>query len=273
MGQKRPATAFFTEPKTFTSGIEGPAVDSQGNLYAVCVTSEYRNTIGKVTPSGGTSLFLVLPPGSSGCGMRYRPVDDCLYVADHTGHNVLRVDIRTKAVTVYAHDSRMNQPNDLAITRSGVLFASDPNWDRSSGQLWRIDPGGATVLLEAEMGTTNGIEVSPDESTLYVNESIGCRVWAYDLLGAGEVANKRLIHQFDDHLLDGMRCDADGNLYVTRYGAGVIAILSPIGELLREVKLIGSQCTNLTFGGEDGRSCFITMADHGNIEVFRTDSR
>ena len=48
------------------------------------------------------------------------------------------------------------------------------------------------------MGTTNGIEVSTDENTLYVNESVQRNIWAYDLSATGEVSNKRLLIQFPD---------------------------------------------------------------------------
>jgi sugar lactone lactonase YvrE len=151
------------------------------------------------------------------------------------------------------------------------LFASDPNWIDSTGQLWRIDTNGEVKLLEAHMGTTNGIEVSPDERVLYVNETIQRTIWAYDLSADNEISNKRPLIQFPDYGLDGMRCDAQGNLYVTRFGKGCIAKVSPTGELLMEIPLIGLDCTNLTFGGEDGRDCYVTLSDNGNIERFRTE--
>lgn len=256
----------ITEKHGFTSGIEGPAMDREGNLYAV--NYEKRHTIGKVTPDGICSTLLELPEGSTGCGIRFNPSGDML-IADHTGHNVLKVELDTLSVSVYAHEPSMNQPNDLAITEDGVLFASDPNWRESTGQLWRIDTHGEVTLLEENMGTTNGIEVSPDGLTLYVNETVQRTIWAYDITSDHDIKNKRLFFQFDDFGLDGMRCDLDGNLYVTRHGKGTIAMLSPKGELLREIVLSGKQCTNLTFGGKDGRNCYVTIADNGNIEVFR----
>ncbi|GBG05598.1 putative gluconolactonase [Paenibacillus agaridevorans] len=192
-------------------------------------------------------------------------------IADHTGHNILKVDIATRQISVFVHEPAMNQPNDLAITSNGVIFASDPNWKDSTGQLWRIDASGKADLLEANMGTTNGIEVSPDEKTLYVNETRQRRIWAYDLSVDFLISNKRLLIEFPDFGLDGMRCDIAGNLYVTRHGKGRIAKISPSGELLVEVPLLGKDCTNLTFGGIDGRSCFVTIADAGNIEIFQAD--
>ncbi len=70
------------------------------------------------------------------------------------------------------HNDRFNQPNDICINRKDQIFASDPNWKESTGQLWRIDRGGKATLVADKLGTTNGIELSPDEKTLYVNESV-----------------------------------------------------------------------------------------------------
>ena len=194
-----------------------------------------------------------------------------MFIADYTNHNVLRVDMDTRQISAYAHEPTMNQPNDLAIGANDIIYASDPNWGASTGQIWRVDTDGTVTLLEADMGTTNGIEVSPDEKVLYVNESVQRNVWAYDLSPGGDISNKRLLIQFPDFNMDGMRCDIEGNLYITRHGKGTVAKLSPAGEVLLEVPLTGKLCSNIAFGGPDGLTCYVTMADRGNVEVFRTD--
>ncbi len=258
----------FTKPGGFTSGIEGPACDVYGNLYAV--NYKCQHTIGKVTPEGKCSVFIDLPDDSIGNGIRFTQ-EGYMMIADYVNHNILKVAMDTREITVFAHEPKMNQPNDIAITSDDILFASDPNWAESTGQIWRIDKDGKTTLLESDMGTTNGIEVSYDEKTLYVNESVQRNIWAYDLSPDGNISNKRLLIQFPDFGMDGMRCDINGNIYVTRHGKGTVAKISPDGEILLEVKLEGKLCTNLTFGGPDGRTCYVTIADRGNIETFRVD--
>ncbi|MDE0683400.1 MAG: SMP-30/gluconolactonase/LRE family protein [Candidatus Poribacteria bacterium] len=258
----------FTPVNGFTSGIEGPACDAGGNLYAV--NYERQHTIGKVTPDGNESVFVELPTDSIGNGIRFNS-EGFMFIADYTNHNVLKVDMDTREISVHAHEPTMNQPNDLAVGANDILYASDPNWGESTGQIWRVDTDGKVTLLEADMGTTNGIEVSPDEKMLYVNESAQRNVWAYDLSPEGEISNKRLLIQFPDFNMDGMRCDIEGNLYITRHGKGTVAKLSPAGEVLLEVQLTGKLCTNIAFGGPDGRTCYVTMADRGNVEVFRAD--
>jgi sugar lactone lactonase YvrE len=119
------------------------------------------------------------------------------------------------------------------------------------------------------MGTTNGIEVSPDEQTLYVNESVQQNVWKYDIQHDGSVKNKTLLINFDTLGMDGMRCDNQGNLYIARYGKGTVAIVKPNGELLGEIELIGKKPTNVAFGGDDGKTLYITLQDTRKVEYCR----
>ena len=153
---------------TFTNGIEGPATDKAGNLYAVNYAKE--GTIGIVYPDGSHECFVTLPEGSTGNGIRFNKEGNML-VADYTGHNILKVNMKTKEISVYAHEPKMNQPNDIALAPNGNLYASDPDWPNKKGQLWLITTDGKASLLEGNMGTTNGIDVSPDGKKLYVNES------------------------------------------------------------------------------------------------------
>lgn len=258
----------LTPVNSFTRGAEGPAVDSKGTVYAVNYGKE--GTIGQVTADGKAGLFIELPAGSVGNGIRFDSKGNML-IADYTRHNVLKVDMKTKEVSVFAHNPEMSQPNDIAIDNKDRLYASDPNWKAGTGRIWRIDLDGKSTLLET-MGTVNGIEVSPDNKYLYVNESVQRKVWKYDLNVKGEISNKRLIHEFPDFGMDGMRCDAKGNLYITRHGKGAIAILSPDGKLLREVPTIGKLTSNIAFGGKDGRTVYVTLQDKGNIESFTVET-
>lgn len=262
------SSSDFTPESQFTTGIEGPAVDAAGNIYAV--NFEEKGTIGRVTPEGIANLFVNLPEGSVGNGIRLN-ADGHLLVADYTNHNVLIIDPENQSTRVYAHHDGMNQPNDLAIDNNGRLYLSDPNWKASTGNIWRVNTDGSIILLEADMGTTNGIEVSPDEKTLYVNESVQRKVWAYDLATDGSISNKRLLIEFQDHGMDGMRCDVQGNLFITRHGKGTVVMVSPQGEILQEIVLKGKKPSNIAFGGPDGKTCYVTLQDRGCFESFRVE--
>ena len=255
----------FTSEFGFTAGIEGPAVNAEGDLFAV--NFEKEGTIGRVNKAGEAEVFISLPEGSIGNGIRF-DLDGNMFVADYLGHTIYRIKKGSKTPEVWAKDSTMNQPNDLAVGPGGILYLSDPNWTESTGKLWMVSPEREILLLEDGMGTTNGIEVSPDNKTLYVNESVQRIVWKYDIQEDGSLKNKRKFISFPDFGLDGMRCDVEGNLYLTRYDKGTVAIVSPEGKILEEVVLKGKKPSNIAFGGDNGLNCYVTMADRGCIETF-----
>ena len=258
----------FTAEKSFTEGIEGPACDRDGNIYAVNFARQ--QTIGRVTPEGASAVFLELPGSSTGNGIVFDPTGT-MYVADYVGHNVLKIDPATRAITVLAHEEKMNQPNDLAIAPDGTLYASDPSWAKGTGQVWKIAPNGTVTLVAPAMGTANGIEVSPNGKTLYVNESVQRNVWAFAIAKDGTLKDKRLLKKFSDAGFDGMRCDVDGNLYISRHGKGTVVKLSPKGQVLREIDVLGGKPSNLCFGGTDGRTVYVTEVDHQRLVQFRVD--
>jgi sugar lactone lactonase YvrE len=259
-------TRLLLPPHSFTAGIEGPACDGRGNFYAVNFARE--GSIGLVTPEGQGRIFVQLPEGSVGNGIRFDRRGGML-VADYTGHQILRVDMTTRDIAVHAKLPGAWQPNDLCILDDGTVFASDPNWNDSTGRVWRVDPDASSVRIVAEgMGTTNGIEPSPDNCVLYVNESVQRRIWAFDITPDG-LTRRRLFAEFPDHGLDGMRVDVAGFLWVTRYGAGTVVCLDASGAVVESVRLRGSRPSNLCFGGPDGRTVHVTEVDQGTVELFR----
>lgn len=257
----------FTEA-VFTNGIEGPAF-KDGKLYAV--NHETQGTIGIVESSGAVSTYATLPTGSIGNGIRF-DVQGNMYIADYPKHNILKIPAGSTTVEVFANEDQMNQPNDVAIMKDGTLFASDPNWGESTGNLWMISNTGIVTLMEDSMGTTNGVEVSADEKYLYVNESVQRNIWRYEITPTKTLINKTLFKEFTDFGMDGMRCDVNGNLYVARFEKGVIAIFSPEGELLREVVLPGANPTNVAFGGPDFKTVYVTLQSEKRIVKFLNET-
>jgi sugar lactone lactonase YvrE len=256
----------LTEVDSFADGIAGPACDAQGNIYALNFARQ--QTIGKVTRAGKGEIYLTLPGKSTGNGIVFDR-NKFMYIADGVGHNVFRVDPQTRKIDIFAHDDDMNQPKDLAIAPNGTLYASDPNWKKGTGRILVINARGVSLAAEG-LGTTNGIEVSPDGQTLYVNESAQRVVWAFPIAASG-LGKKQLLHKFPDHGLGGMRCDADGNLYIARHGKGTVAVLSPAGKVLRDIEVLGPLPSNLCFGGPDGRTVYVTEVSKRRLVQFRVD--
>ena len=172
---------------------------------------------------------------------------------------------------MFAHNADMSQPNDLAIAPNDTMYASDPAWDKGTGRIWFISTDGKISQVAGDMGTTNGVEVSPDGKRLYVNESVQRNVWVFDIQADGKLANKKLLKKFDDFGFDGMRCDVEGNLYITRHGKGTVVILSPQGEILKEIDVLGKMPSNLCFGGPDGKTVYVTEVEHTRLVQFRVE--
>jgi sugar lactone lactonase YvrE len=264
----------LTPAGEYTFGIEGPAVDASGTLYVV--NHQKQGTIGRLTPGAVKSEpFAVLPPGSIGVAIRFDRAGR-MYVADYKNHNVFVFERGQTEPRVYFHSDKFNQPNDLTVAADGTIYASDPSWKRRDGQVWRLTRGpdgngrGEVMSSARKMGTTNGIDLSPDGKTLYVDESETREIWAYRVEGALLVA-PRLVKKFSDFSLDGLRTDIDGRIFVARILKGTVALLSPDGTVEREIPLQAKEPTNLAFGGPDGRTIFVTQRQGGFIETFRVD--
>ncbi|MFQ3459925.1 SMP-30/gluconolactonase/LRE family protein [Bradyrhizobium sp. UFLA01-814] len=264
----------ITPTDEYTFGIEGPAADLDGNLYVVNLGK--AGTIGRLAPGDARSeKFADLPDGSVGNSIRFDR-DGNMFVADYKKHNIFEFRKGSLAPASWFHADQMNQPNDITIARDGTIYASDPNWKGRNGRIWQIaraaDGTGRGEVMTAPrtMGTTNGIDLSPDEQRLYVTESNSGQVWSYAIKGA-ELTDAKLVKTFEPDTVDGLRTDVTGRLFVARILRGAIAIMKTDGTVEREVALVGKEPTNLAFGGNDGKTVYVTQRQGGFIEGFRTD--
>jgi len=239
----------FTEPGLFTGGIEGPACDRDGNLYAVSFGD--KRTIGRVTPNGKAGAWVQLPEGSTGNGIRFNQAGE-MFVADYTGHNIVKIDPKTKDISVFAHEPKMHQANDITISEDGTIYASDPDWKNGVGALWRISTDGIVTQLADNKGTTNGIEVSPDGKTLYVADIGDKKTYAYTIAADGTLNNRRLFCELGS---DGMTIDIAGNVYLTGRG---VHVFNPQGKKIAHIPVPQGWTANVCFGGKDRKTLFMT---------------
>lgn len=265
-----------TPASEYTFGIEGPAADLDGNLFVVNLGKP--GTIGRLPAGGAASeLFTALPEGSVGNAIRFAR-DGTMFIADYRKHNVFAIAKGATEPAVWFHSDEMSQPNDITIARDGTIYASDPNWKGREGHIWRITKSvdgtvqGQVMSAPRAMGTTNGIDLSPDGKTLYVGESSSGQIWSYAIKG-NELTAAKLVKAFQPDTVDGLRTDVAGRLYVARILKGTIALMKPNGAVEREIVLRAKQPTNVAFGGSDGKTVFVTQRQGGFIESFRTDQQ
>jgi gluconolactonase len=148
--------------------------------------------------------------------------------------------------------------------------------DRDHGGVYWAAADGSRIVEAAYPvpGGANGIGLSPDGSTLYVAETETGRLWAWEVLGPGDLRKEtwpsphggRLVCQFPGYRrLDSLAVTAAGNICVATLVSGEVTTVSPSGEILSVVTLDDRMPTNLCFGGPGLRTAFITLSTTGRL--------
>ncbi|RJF95807.1 SMP-30/gluconolactonase/LRE family protein [Noviherbaspirillum saxi] len=161
-----------------------------------------------------------------------------------------------------------NRFNDGKCDRLGRFWAGtmDFGCTKPTGSLYRLDPDLTCTRMDSGYAVTNGPAWSADYKTLYHNDSVNGRVYAFDFdLERGEISNKRTFLQFskEDGSPDGMTTDAEGGLWIAHWGASKVTRHDPEGKITRTVMLPCSQVTSCAFGGPGLTTMFITTAADG----------
>lgn len=200
---------------------------------------------------GGAPPFLGAEPGSN--GLAFDPLGR-LVLCQHGDRRIARATGEGGFETVvdWFEGMRLNSPNDLLFTDPPFGLPSDATRELDFCGVYRLGRDGRLALLARELAAPNGIALSPDERTLYVSNAAPTRpvVMAYDFDGA-TVTNGRVF--FDaarfvrtrPGMPDGMKTDAQGNLYVC--GPGGLYVFTPDGTHLGTVDL-GVATSNCAFG-------------------------
>ncbi|MBB3772553.1 sugar lactone lactonase YvrE [Angulomicrobium tetraedrale] len=155
--------------------------------------------------------------------------------------------------------------NDAKVDRAGRLWigTSDLAEQEPRGVLWCWTPGSAPVLAEAGFTVVNGPAFSPDGRTLYLSDSVGRRVLAYDVAPDAPVLTHRrefAAMAVDEGYPDGLTVDAQGGVWLAHWDGWRVTRFSPEGERLQVVPLPAPRITSVAFGGEGLATLFVTSA-------------
>ena len=242
---------------------EGPVWYQDGLLFS----DVPANTVYRWVPNGKTTAFIKPSGHANGLAV---DTSGHLLLAQHEG-TVGRWDGDKITTLVRAYGGkRLNSPNDLAVASNGTIYFTDPPYgvDQEARELsfsgvYQLSPSGDLTLLTKALARPNGIGLSPNDSTLYVNDSERTLVWAYDITEDGEIENR---HRFAaprdpgaDGTTDGLEVDANGNVYTT--GPGGVWVYGPNGTQRARIA-VPKPPTNLAFGGPDRTTLYITARPH-----------
>jgi gluconolactonase len=164
---------------------------------------------------------------------------------------------------------KFNLPNDLVVKSDGAIYFtdsridstradSDPEKGESFSGVYLLKNGKLQLLVH-DLITPNGLAFTVDEKRLYVIEGMAKLIDVYDVQPDDTIVNRKLFVDMNSDKTpggpDGMRLDKQGNVYST--GPGGVWILSPEGKHIGTI-LAPGRLTNLTFGGPDSKTLYIT---------------
>jgi gluconolactonase len=290
------------EVKILASGLgfpEGPVAMPDGS---VIITDIRKNCCSRVTADGTVSLFSAAGGGPNGLAVG---PDGALYLCnnggsryvegvsmgqgphpDYNGGSIQRLDRNTGAAKVLyteCNGQRLSAPNDLVFDKAGGFYFTDLGKryarHRDHGGLYYALPDGSKIVeLAYPILSPNGCGLSPDGKILYVADTEGARLWAFDIEGPGVLRKPKGHAPHGGKIIAGLpgaaRFDslavmANGNIAVATLFTGFITELSPAGEVVRSVKTPDVFPTNICFGGAEMRTAYITLSDTGKLGVMQ----
>lgn len=243
---------------------EGPAVDKDGNVF---FTDQPNNKIIRWDAQSGELTTFSDDAGRSN-GLYFDKDSNLLACADMDNQLWSFDQSGNPTVLIENYDGKLlNGPNDLWEDPKGGIYFTDPLYKRD---YWRRDPAmqqdgqhvyylnpdrSKVVRVDENLKQPNGIVGTPNGKQLYVADIGDKKTYVYDIEKDGSLSNRRLFTSMGS---DGMTLDKKGNIYLTGKG---VTIFNKKGEQIGHIPIDEGWTANVTFGGKDRKTLFITAMD------------
>ena len=214
-------------------------------------------------------------PSNKHNGMTY-DADLNLIICEHTTSSLVRerADGPREVLATHFDGKELNSPNDVCVRSDGSIYFSDPWYGRMPVYgverprqlgfqgVYRVPPGGGAPQLLVDRNRfdqPNGLCFSPDEKLLYVNDTVKCTIWAFEVNPDGSLSTGRMFasgirSELEPGVPDGMKCDSAGNIWVTAPGG--VWVYNRSGALVGKVR-VPELVANLHWGKSDWRTLFM----------------
>lgn len=274
---------------------EGPIAMADGSIILVEIQ---RRTLSRITPDGKRETIADLGGGPNGAAIG---PDGAVYITnnggsftyhdvgginvpgatppEHEGGLIQRVDLKTGEVrTLYTEcdGKRLVGPNDLVFDRQGGMWFTDhgcstPDGRKFGGLYYALPDGSKIVRCRDGLIAPNGVGLSPDETVVYVADTYLGRLWAFDVLEPGVLAEPppfqpgRVVCNLPGYqLLDSLAVEAGGKVCVATIINGGVTAFDPDGAT-EHFAFPDLLCTNICFGGADMRDAWVTASGTGKL--------
>ncbi|MGH3318723.1 MAG: SMP-30/gluconolactonase/LRE family protein [Streptosporangiaceae bacterium] len=213
-------------------------------------------------------------PANKGNGMTY-DAELNLIVCEHTTSRLVREhrDGSTEMLVSHYRGKELNSPNDVCVRSDDAIYFTDPSFGRTAAfgvereqeldlqGVYLIRPdGGELELVAGDFAEPNGLCFSPDESLLYINDTARAHIRVFEVDADGTLSKGRVFAEnigtgdIDAGVVDGMKCDERGDIWVT--GPGGIWVFDPAGEHLGVIE-VPENIGNLHWGGPDWKWLYV----------------
>jgi gluconolactonase len=276
---------------------EGPIACDDGSALVVEIEA---GSITRIAPDGQVERLVQTGGGPN--GMAVGP-DGLLYVCNnggclwrewngmrlphgtpetYDGGSIQRVNLATGSVeTLYtaAGDVPLKGPNDIVFDEHGGFWFTDNGKGTArqrsvTGVFYAAADGSACREIIFPLDNPNGVGISPDGRTLYVSETPPARLWAFEIVGPGEVSLAPGLRGMSGRLVystpgvaayDSLAVEEGGNICVATIGHAGITVVAPEGRLVEHVPTDDPFTTNIAFGGADMRTAYVTLGGTGRL--------
>jgi gluconolactonase len=226
----------------------------------------------KFTPPDTFEKFI---PAAGSNGLAVTDDGGAILAATHDERTLSSYSLADRSRSRIAADfdgRAFNSPNDIAVSDDGTIYFTDPNFQRANRAdemagvtgVFRVTDG-RVELVDGTVSQPNGIVLSPDGTTLYVGAGGTHQIFSYPVLEDGSTGPRTVLTRLNGP--DGGTVDCAGNLYWASFSDGRVHVIAPDGRELGTITA-GRNTTNAAFGGEDGRTLFITSGVTGAFSIY-----